>query len=254
MKYQVIVPALLLLGLEANAFNIEDYEDDHTALFLKDIKNKKDIAQFKGVRMLNETVSVGDPSEGDFTDHNEEIQESTDSSFDTEASIADGDTTDNINLDNVLDTVGNLLPGTEGNTGTGSGSGSGTGSGTGTGSGISTGSGTGTGSEITTGTGHNTTENANDIYQGIIDGSVSSVDNALNQVPTVNEQIPKYNINYKDELDKYIPTEEEIMNGINKNVKIPSSLTSPADRNIAFVFATIATVAITSVIISVLNT
>ena len=39
MKYQVIVPALLLLGLEANAFNIEDYEDDHTALFLKDIKN-----------------------------------------------------------------------------------------------------------------------------------------------------------------------------------------------------------------------
>lgn len=276
MKYQPILHGAILLSLQVNALNVEEYEDDHTALFAEGLRKEKDLSQFHGVRMLNETITIVDPSL-DFMNSNEtetstlqptaiptttaptalptfkpsvevegeEFDNSSNTGSETGSGVGSGGVVESIgDVKDVFDTISGI----GGDTATGSGTGAGSGSG------VGSGAGTGTGSEIGSGT-----ENVNvgdGIYITSPDNTGVSLEDAFNQI----SDLPQNELPTPDDIinevknEVYVPTEEEIKEGLNKHVNKPQlTSTSPAERNTAFTFATFAVIFLTSTIMSVLN-
>jgi len=276
MKYQTILQAAVLLSLQVNALNVEEYEDDHTALFVEGLRKEQDLSQFHGVRMLNETITIVDPSL-DFLNANETetstlkptastatpptalpTSKPSATIIDNEVEVEEEEFSNSGNTDSgngsggIVESIGDIKDAIDTISDIGGNTGTGTGTGSGSGSGIGSGAGTGTGSEIDSGT-----ENINvgdGVYQTSPDNNGVSLEDAFNQI----QDLPQNQLPTPDDIinevksEIYVPTEEELKEGLNKHVKVPTT-TSPAERNTAFTFATFALIFLTSTVIAALN-
>ena len=65
MKFQILLPITAIMALKAHGYEIDDYEDDHTLIYHDEIRSglkSNQGNQFHGIRILNETIQVMDPS------------------------------------------------------------------------------------------------------------------------------------------------------------------------------------------------